>query len=138
MSTGATGSSPNLADWAGSPLSTVHHLPGHAIPIRVEQFPDGSSYVVRLEVPGVDPANDLTVSVAAGTLNVSAERRDSTPAGAQSEFRYGTFARHVVLPPGSDPQDVSASCRNGIVTVRIGMKTEHQQAPRRIEVAIEQ
>jgi HSP20 family protein len=137
MSTRTRGSAANLADWAGSPLSTVHHLPRHAIPIRTEQFPDGSSYVVRLEVPGVDPANDMTISVAAGTLNVSADRRDRTPAGAQSEFRYGSFARHVVLPPGSDPQDVSASCHNGIVTVRIGMKTDHQQAARRIEVAIE-
>lgn len=137
MSTRTSGSSPNLADWAGSPLSTVHHLPGHAIPIRIEQYPDETSYVVRLEVPGIDPANDLTISVAAGTLNVSAQRRDSTPAGAQSEFRYGTFARHVVLPPGSDPEEVSASCRNGVVTVRIGMKTEHQQPARRIDIAIE-
>jgi HSP20 family protein len=137
MSTRTPASSPNLADWAGSPLSTVHHLTAHAIPIRVEQYPDASGYVIRLEIPGVDPANDLTISVAAGTLNVSAERRDCTPAGAQSEFRYGTFARHVVLPPGSDPQDISASYHNGIVTVRIGIQTERQQAPRRIAVAIE-
>ena len=137
MSTRTSASSPNLADWAGSPLSTVHHLQGHTIPIRVEQYPDGSHHVVKLEVPGVDPANDLTISVAAGTLNVSAERRDSMPAGAQSEIQYGTFARIIVLPPGSDPQDVSASYHNGIVTVRIGMKTEHQQSPRRIDVTIE-
>jgi HSP20 family protein len=90
-----------------------------------------------MEVPGIEPAQDLAVSVEAGTLSVRAERRDGAPAGKQSEFRYGTFARHVVLPPGSDPQDVSASYHNGIVTVRIGIKTEHQQAPRRIDVAIE-
>jgi HSP20 family protein len=137
MSTCTSASSPNLADWAGSPLSTVHPLARHAIPIRVEQYPDGPGYVVRLELPGVDPANDLTISVTAGTLTVSAERPDGAPAGAQSEFHYGTFARHVALPPGADPEDVCASCHNGIVTVRIGMKTEHQQAPRRIDVTIE-
>lgn len=71
------------------------------------------------------------------TLNVRAERHDIAPAGTLSEFRYGSFARHVVLPPDSDPHDVSASCHNGIVTVRIGIKFEHQQLPRRIDVSIE-
>ncbi|MGO8960485.1 MAG: Hsp20/alpha crystallin family protein [Streptosporangiaceae bacterium] len=137
MSTRTATSSQDLADWAGSPLSTVHHLAAQAKPIPVEQYPDGSCYVFRLEVPGVDPAQDLAVSVEAGTLSVRAERRNLGPAGTQSEFRYGTFARHIVLPPGSDPQDVSASYHNGIVTVRIGIKAEHQQAPRRIDVSIE-
>ncbi len=137
MSTRTTTQAPDLTDWAGSPLSTVHHLAAHTNPIPVEQYPDGKHYVVKLEVPGIDPGQDLTVSVAAGTLNVRAERHDIASAGTQSEFRYGTFARHIVLPPGSDPQDVSASYHNGIVTVRIGIKSEHQQPPRWIDVAIE-
>ena len=127
----------SIADWAGSPLSTVHHLTAQPQPIAVEQFPDGASYVIRLEVPGVDPAHGLTVSVDAGTLSVQAERPDSGPAGRQSEFRYGSLARRVPLPPGTDADDVSASYHNGILTVRIGLKPEYQHGSRAIDVAIE-
>ena len=65
---------------------------------------------------------DLTVTVEAGTANVLAERPHSAPEGCESEFRYGSFARHVALPWGANVQDVAASCRNGILTVRIGMQ----------------
>ena len=125
------------SDWAGSPLSTIHHLPTQAQPIPIEQYPDRSSFVIRLEIPGIDPVSDLTVTVKAGTLSVLAERRDSAPEGCESEFRYGSFARHVALPPGANIQDVAASCRNGVLAVRIGMQPEAGGGPRAIDVAIE-
>jgi HSP20 family protein len=128
----------SISDWAGSPLSTVHHLAARPRPIPVEQYQDGSSYLVRFEVPGVDPATDLAVSVEAGTLIVQAQRTDSAPQGHQSEFRYGRYARHVALPPGSDARDVTATYRNGILTVRIGMKPEHQRPVRVVDVEIQQ
>jgi HSP20 family protein len=137
VSTLATAPISNISDWAGSPLSTVHHLTAPAQQIPVEQYPDGASYVIRLEVPGIDPASDLTVSVQAGTLSVRAERRDDAPEGRTTEFRYGSFARHVALPLGSDPRNVSASYHNGILTVRVGMEPEQQQASRAIDVDIE-
>jgi HSP20 family protein len=124
------------SDWAGSPLSTMHYPTTQAQPIPIEQYPDGSSYVIRLEVPGVDPAKDLTVSVEFGALSVTAERPDSRPEGRQTEFRYGSFARHVALPLGANIQDVSASCRKGILTVCIGMHPESAHDSRGIDVAI--
>jgi HSP20 family protein len=128
----------SISDWAGSPLSTVHHLAARSWPIPVEQYPDGSSYLVRLELPGIDPATDLAVCVEAGTLVVQAQRTDSAPQGHQSEFRYGRLARHITLPPGTDARDVSATYRNGILTVRIGMTPELQQPARVVDVEIEQ
>ena len=77
------------SDWAGSPMSTLHHMPEQPQPIPVEQYADGTGYVIRLEVPGIDPASDLTVSVETGTIVVRAERRDNAPEGRQTEFRYG-------------------------------------------------
>jgi HSP20 family protein len=126
-----------ISDWAGSPVSTLHHMAEQPQPIPVEQYADGTGYVLRLEVPGIDPASDLTVSADAGAIVVRAERRDRAPAGRQSEFRYGQLARRIPLPPGADARTVSASCRNGILTVRIGFEPERQQAPRAIEVEIE-
>jgi HSP20 family protein len=125
------------SDWAGSPMSTIHHRTMQAQPIPIEHYSDGNSYVIRLEIPGVDPVRDLTVTVETGTLSVLAERRDSTPEGCETEFRYGSFARHVTLPPSASAQDVAASYRKGILTVRISMP-ETDTGPRAINVAIEQ
>jgi HSP20 family protein len=126
----------DISDWPGSPLSTVHHLTATAHPIPVEQYPDGSAYVIRLELPGIDPERDLEVTVQTGILSVRAYRRDETPTKHDSEFRYGTFARHLALPLGSSVQDVSAAYHNGILTVRVGMEPEHQDVARKVPVEV--
>jgi HSP20 family molecular chaperone IbpA len=127
----------SISDWAGSPMSTLHHVLEQPQPIPAEQYADGTGYVIRLEVPGIDPASDLTVSVETGAIVVRAERHDNAPEGRQTEFRYGHFGRRIPLPIGADAGDVCASCHDGIVTVRIGVKPEHRQAPRAIDVEIE-
>jgi HSP20 family protein len=134
--TSTTGSAAvqRIDDWAGSPLSTVHRQVSQPQTIRIEQYPDGTTYVIRLELPGIEPARDLEVSVQTGVLSVRAERRDETPVKHDSEFRYGAFARHVALPLGSNVENVTAAYHNGILTVRIGMEPEHQAAPQAIPV----
>ena len=117
----AGGALTSSSDWAGSPMSTLHHMPAQPQPIPAEQYADGTGYVIRLEVPGIDPASDLTVSVETGTIVVRAERRDNAPEGRQTEFRYGHFARRIALPLGADAGDVCASYHDGILTVRIGL-----------------
>jgi HSP20 family protein len=126
-----------ISDWAGSPVSTLHRMPEQPLPIPVEQYADGSDYVIRLEVPGIDPATDLTVSVETGAIVVRAERLDCAPKGRQTEFRYGHLARRIPLPLGADAREVSASYHDGILTVRIGFEAEHQQAARAIDIQIE-
>jgi HSP20 family protein len=138
MATEPVSTTSSISDWAGSPLSTVHHLATRSWPIPVEQYPDGLSYLVRFEVPGIDPVTDLAVCVEAGTLVVQAQRTDSAPHDHQSEFRYGRFARRITLPPGADARDVSGTYRNGILAVRIGMKPEHQLPARVVDVEIQQ
>jgi HSP20 family protein len=125
---------PTPTDWAGSPLSTMHRQTDQVQPILIEQYPDKGSYVIRLEIPGVDPSRDLTVAVETGTLTVTAERRDDAPPGHETEFHYGSFARHVALPPEANVEDVSASTHDGILTVRIGMDPEQPHGSRAIEV----
>jgi HSP20 family protein len=124
----------STSDWAGSPMSTLHPAAHQARQIPAEQYPDGASYVIRLEVPGVDPARDLTVSVQDGMLSVRAERRSAVPEDGQSEFRYGSLARDVALPLAANVHDVSSTCCNGILTVRIGMEPQHEQEARRVKV----
>jgi HSP20 family protein len=126
-----------ISDWPGSPVSTLHRMPEQPLPIPVEQYADGGGYVIRLEVPGINPATDLTVSVETGVVVVQAERRDSAPEGRQTEFRYGHLARSIPLPLEANARDVSASYHDGILTIRIGFEAEHQQAARTIDIVIE-
>jgi HSP20 family protein len=90
--------------------------------IRVEQFMDGNSLVVRAEVPGIDPEKDVDVSVADGMLHIKAEREEKSEhkskTGYRSEFRYGSFTRSVALPPGAREEDVTASYKDGVLEVR--------------------
>jgi HSP20 family protein len=90
--------------------------------IRVEQFLDGNTLVVRAEVPGIDPEKDVDVSVADGVLHIKAEREEQSEqkskTGYRSEFRYGSFTRTIALPPGAREEDVTASYKDGVLEVR--------------------
>jgi HSP20 family molecular chaperone IbpA len=137
MTTARTTPADSTSDWAGSPLSTLHHLAHQARSLPVEQYSDETGHLIRLEVPGIDPAQDLAVSVETGRLTVRCERRHTGPENDLSEFRYGSFARTIALPLGANIHDVSASCRDGILTVRVGMQPEYEKGARRIPVQVE-
>jgi HSP20 family protein len=100
---------PDISGWEGSPPFTVHHLGSGLRSIRAEQYPDGTTYVIRLELPGIEPARDLQVTVQAGVLSIQAERPDETPVKHDSEFTYGTYAQRVTLPGGLNVQNLTAS-----------------------------
>ena len=90
--------------------------------MKVEQFLDGSTLVVRAEVPGIDPDQDVDVSVSEGMLHIKAERQEKSEhkgkSGYRSEFRYGSFTRSVALPPGAKEEDVTATYKDGVLEVR--------------------
>src|ERR1700755_2107449 len=58
---------------------------------------DGDDAVVRLELPGVDVENDVTVEIDRGQLVVRGERRDERSeeriGRSLREVRYGAFRR---------------------------------------------
>lgn len=90
--------------------------------IKVEQYPDGDTLVVRAEVPGIDPDRDVEVSVSEGMLHIQAERTERSEhkgkSGYRSEFRYGSFQRSIALPPGARAEDITASYQDGVLEVR--------------------
>jgi len=96
----------------------------------VETVRDGDDVVVRLELPGIDVSNDVTVEVTNGRLVVKGERRDeradssADESGEQaarriSEIRYGSFERSFGLPGHVTADAVSASYDAGILAVRV-------------------
>jgi HSP20 family molecular chaperone IbpA len=115
------------SDWPGSPLSTLRSAASEAapMPIRIEEFRRDGRYVARFELPGVDPDDGLEVSVDAQVLTVHAERKRAAPKDCHTEFRYGQYCTHTVLPAGADDSDVIATYDSGILEVSVGLAPEH-------------
>jgi HSP20 family protein len=100
--------------------------------LRVEEFTEGDELVVRAEMPGLDPDEDVHITVTDHTLQLRAERRQESKTeekGAyRSEFRYGSFARAIPLPPGATDKDVKATYKDGILEVRIPVDRAQAEA----------
>jgi HSP20 family molecular chaperone IbpA len=84
---------------------------------------DGEDALVSVELPGLDPENDVTVEVAGGALVIRGERRDERNAEQNGrrlhEVRYGTFRRTFTLPAHVTGDDLTATYDKGVLTVRV-------------------
>lgn len=67
--------------------------------IRVEQLVEGTTLVVRAELPGIDPEKDVEITLGDGFLEIKAERQEKKEnkdkGSYRSEFRYGSFVRRL-------------------------------------------
>ncbi|MER7213418.1 MULTISPECIES: Hsp20/alpha crystallin family protein [Streptosporangium] len=114
---GSTGLFPEIFGRPGSPLAEPWPTAGQ--PIRLEDYVEDDRYVLRAELPGIDPGKDLKITLTGGVLTVRAERRRKGRDGHRTEFRYGTFSRSIALPPAADAKDVKATYAKGILTVSV-------------------
>ena len=93
--------------------------------MKVEEFRENGTLVVRAELPGVDPDKDVEITVENGRLHIHGERREETKtedkenSSYHSEFRYGSFDRILPLPAGTGEDAVTATYRDGILEVRL-------------------
>lgn len=100
------------------------HNPFGGQAMRIEELVQDGRYVVRAEMPGINPLNQAKVTVAKGILTIQAERPEEPDSTGHSEFRYGSFCRRVVLPESADEADIQASYDNGIIEISVGLKAE--------------
>jgi HSP20 family protein len=123
---------PDLVDWFEEPFLTLR--PYLAQPIRVEEYVEDDQYMIRAELAGIDPEKDVEVTVGSGYLTIRAERSDKIERKHRSEFRYGSFSRTMGLPANADEDSVTASYRDGILTISVGLKTAQRASAKKIEV----
>jgi HSP20 family protein len=78
--------------------------------------------VVKLEVPGLDP-KDIQIELQENLLTVKGEKKQEKEEKDERYHRversYGAFARSVRLPVGVDGSKVSATFKNGLLTVTL-------------------
>jgi HSP20 family protein len=93
------------------------------------------AFVVETELPGIEP-KDVEVSLIGDTLTVKGEKRskeERKDAVRHSvERTYGAFARSVTLPGLVDPERLSATSKDGVLTITLGKREEARS--RRISV----
>ncbi|MGW5383148.1 Hsp20/alpha crystallin family protein [Nocardia sp. NPDC003963] len=101
--------------------------------LRVEDTLEDGRYLIRAEIPGVDPEKDVDVSVREGLLTIRAERSEEHEGKGRSEFSYGSFVRTVTLPRGAEEEGIEASYAKGILTVSVPVSEPTVEA-KKVEV----
>ncbi|HET6949050.1 MAG TPA: Hsp20/alpha crystallin family protein [Acidimicrobiales bacterium] len=106
--------------------------------VRVEEYVDDGTLVVRAELPGIDPDKDVELSVTDDVLLIQAHRQERSEHKDKdtyrSEFRYGSFTRHVPLPPGVKADDITATYTDGVLEVHAPMAEEAKPATTKVPV----
>jgi HSP20 family protein len=115
----------DIFDWLEAPWTVLHPVSGH--PVRMEDYVTDGRYVVRAELPGLDPEKDIDVKVSNGVLTVNAERHDESHPKHHTEFRYGKLTRSVTLPDGADEEHVDALYDNGILEVSVPLADKNAE-----------
>lgn len=98
---------------------------------------DKDKYTVTLEIPGLKK-EDMHVSVHDGVLTVSGERREEKQVAENMAHRreryFGKFSRSVSLPLSVSADKVTATYKDGILTVEIPKAEEAK--PKTVEVKV--
>ena len=101
----------------------------------VDIVEENDRFLLRADVPGVDAA-DIEVSMAAGVLSVSGERKSESVSEHDGYRRVeratGRFLRRFTLPETADADRIRATSSHGILEVSIPKRPEIQA--RRITV----
>lgn len=112
----------DILDWLETPWAILRPHTSHLI--RVEDYVKDGQYVVRAELPGLDPATDIDVTVSNRVLTISAHRSEQTEDTHRSEFHYGALARSIPLPAGADKGHIQASYDRGVLKVVVSIRDQ--------------
>lgn len=93
---------------------------------------DANKYEIKLDLPGLTE-NDISVEVRGDTLVVKGEKQESVEDNKDKKFyrverRYGSFQRTLSLPDDAAVDDISATLKNGVLTLEIPRREVKDQA----------
>lgn len=103
----------------------------------LDLYQTADNIVAVLEIPGMRK-DDIEISLHDGMLTIAGERNTSSGKGESAERteRFnGKFRRSVSLPTRIDAGKVSATYKDGILTVTLPKAEEAK--PKKVEVAVE-
>ena len=105
--------------------------------IRVEEYREDGTLVIRADLPGIDPDADVELTVSDGMLHIEAERREEEKQEGRGyvrqEVRYGSLSRSVPLPAGVTGADITATYKAGVLEIRV--PEPKREEPRKIAIS---
>lgn len=103
----------------------------------LDVYDENDSFLVKVELPGMKK-EDIDISLREGVLTVSGERKQEHEAKEGESFRseryFGRFQRSVTLPAMVDASKVTATYKDGVLTIDLPKAEEAK--PKRIEVSV--
>jgi HSP20 family protein len=113
------------------------HRPRDAWRPSVDIAETEGDYVLTADLPGISK-EDLDVTVVDGRLTVKGERRQETESTDENLHRveraFGTFTRAFDLPTAVDAAGISATYKDGVLTVAVPKAEEAK--PKQIDVKV--
>src|ERR1700719_770522 len=99
----------------------------------LDLYQNNDNIIAVVELPGMHK-EDIEISLHDGTLTIEGERKSASPNGdvERSERYVGKFRRSITLPARMDANKVSATYRDGILTVTLPKADEAK--PKQIQV----
>lgn len=88
---------------------------------------------VVAELPGLEE-KDVEVTLHDGMLTLKGEKKSESQGAVYSECWHGRFERSLQLGPDVDPEHVTASFNNGVLTITVAKRPEGQRQVRRIPI----
>src|SRR5579859_4513579 len=89
----------------------------------VDMYARDGDMVVCADLPGIDPAKDISVIFEEGQLTIKGERRQEQEIDEAGYYRreivHGAFERNVPLPEGVKEAEVTARYEAGVLEVVI-------------------
>jgi len=105
--------------------------------IPVDIYETAEEYTIKAPMPGV-MADKLEVTHEAGVLTIQGEVSEEKETQGEclvQERRYGRFSRSISLPGTIQAERISASLKDGILTLRVPKAEEAK--PKKISVKVE-
>ncbi|MFN5129351.1 MAG: Hsp20/alpha crystallin family protein [Sphingomonadaceae bacterium] len=111
----------------------IQALSGPALELKDK----GTEFELVAEIPGMK-AEDVEVKVSDGILRLTGEKREEHEEKEESflfsERRYGRFERAIELPQGIDHDKISATARDGILSVHLPKSPAAIERERKIPI----
>jgi HSP20 family protein len=105
---------------------------------RVESYQKNGSYVIKADLPGVDP-KDVHVEVEGDHLTIRGERKMDKKISRKNmrrrEVFYGSFQRSMPIPKGLKMEELKAKYHDGVLEISAPM--DKALLPKAVKIEVE-
>jgi HSP20 family protein len=140
-----------LAQMRQEMQAAMRQVPGWPVPVpwadddqyfipAVDVVSRGEDLIFRLELPGVDPTQDVNVSVEGRKLHVSGRRHRDAEQGTTAYYlqgmSYGRFDRTFTLQEDVDEKAITAEYEDGVLEVKVAGGARRSTTPKGMSIPV--